>query len=67
MPKTEWSKQILIKHRILATKRRLKDLLVQQEEEFMMLSEELNRIREKTFPSFAHIQAKYEYPDEGAQ
>jgi len=54
------------KMKIIATKRRLKDVLLQQEEEFMMLSEELNRIREKTFPSFAHIQAKYEYPDEKA-
>jgi hypothetical protein len=52
------------KMKIIATKRKLKDMLLQQEEEFMMLSEELNRIREKTFPSFAHVQAKYEYPDE---
>eukprot|EP00826_Nyctotherus_ovalis_P015915 TRINITY_DN14566_c0_g2_i2.p1 TRINITY_DN14566_c0_g2~~TRINITY_DN14566_c0_g2_i2.p1 ORF type:complete len:435 (+),score=206.07 TRINITY_DN14566_c0_g2_i2:412-1716(+) len=52
------------KMKIIATKRKLKDTLLQQEEEFMMLSEELNRIREKTFPSFAHVQAKYEYPDE---
>jgi hypothetical protein len=30
----------------------------------MFLSDELDRLRARTFPSFAHLQSKVEYPDD---
>jgi hypothetical protein len=50
--------------RITATKRKLVDMVKQQTEDISMLKEELNRIRERTFPSFARIHARVDYPDQ---
>lgn len=48
----------------IALKRKLLDMLEQQTEEIHFLREELDRYRAKTFPSFAHVNQKYEHPDE---
>lgn len=39
------------------------EVIKQQSEEMMFLKDELDRLRARTFPSFAHLQ-KPEYPDE---
>jgi hypothetical protein len=39
------------------------DVIKQQEEEIMFLQDELDRLRARTFPSFAHLQNKAEFPD----
>lgn len=46
----------------IANRRRLLDVIKQQEEEIMFLKDELDRLRARTFPSFAHLN-KAEYPD----
>ena len=48
----------------IAHQRKLIDVIKQQEEEIMFLKDELDRLRARTFPSFAHIQNKADYPDE---
>mmetsp|Transcript_16750 Transcript_16750/g.22586 ORF Transcript_16750/g.22586 Transcript_16750/m.22586 type:complete len:190 (+) Transcript_16750:3039-3608(+) len=48
----------------IAHQRRMLDVIKQQEEEVMFLKDELDRLRARTFPSFAHIQNKADYPDE---
>ena len=48
----------------IAQQRRMLDVIKQQEEEVMFLKDELDRLRARTFPSFAHIQNKADYPDE---
>lgn len=48
----------------IATQRKMIDVIKQQEEEIMFLKDELDRLRARTFPSFAHIQNKADYPDE---
>lgn len=48
----------------IANQRRMIDVIKQQEEEIMFLKDELDRLRARTFPSFAHIQNKADYPDE---
>ena len=40
------------------------DVCRQQNEELDFLKEELDRLRARTFPSFAHLHNKPEYPDE---
>lgn len=47
-----------------AKMRKMVDVIRQQEEEIMFLKDELDRLRARTFPSFAHIQNKADYPDE---
>jgi len=39
----------------IAHQRRMMDVIKQQEEEVMFLKDELDRLRARTFPSFAHI------------
>lgn len=48
----------------VAHKRKLMDIVKQQTEEIEFLRDELDRLRAKTFPSFAHLHNKPEYPDE---
>jgi hypothetical protein len=48
----------------IAHKRKLLDILKQQTEEMEVLRDELDRLRAKTFPSFAHLHNKPGYPDE---
>lgn len=48
----------------IANQRKMIDVIKQQEEEIMFLKDELDRLRARTFPSFAHIQNKADYPDE---
>lgn len=48
----------------IAHKRKLLDILKQQSEEMDVLRDELDRLRAKTFPSFAHLHNKPGYPDE---
>ena len=48
----------------IAHQRKLLDVIKQQEEEIMFLKDELDRLRARTFPSFAHLQNKADYPDE---
>lgn len=48
----------------IAHKRKLMDIVKQQTEEIEFLRDELDRLRAKTFPSFAHLHNKQEYPDE---
>ena len=43
--------------------RKLLDVIKQQEEEIMFLKDELDRLRARTFPSFAHLQNKLDHPD----
>lgn len=38
-----------------AKMRKMVDVIRQQEEEIMFLKDELDRLRARTFPSFAHI------------
>ena len=52
------------KFKQIAAKRHLLDLLEQQTEEIQFLRDELDRHRAKTFPSFAHVNQKKEFPDE---
>jgi hypothetical protein len=47
----------------IAQQRKLMEVIQQQSEEMMFLKDELDRLRARTFPSFAHLQ-KPEYPDE---
>ena len=47
----------------IAQQRKLLEVIQQQSEEMMFLKDELDRLRARTFPSFAHLQ-KPEYPDE---
>lgn len=39
----------------VANQRKLLDVIKQQEEEIMFLKDELDRLRARTFPSFAHL------------
>ena len=39
----------------IANQRKMIDVIKQQEEEIMFLKDELDRLRARTFPSFAHI------------
>ncbi len=48
----------------ISHKRKLMDIVKQQTEEIEFLRDELDRLRAKTFPSFAHLHNKQEYPDE---
>lgn len=48
----------------IAHKRKLMDIVKQQTEEIEFLRDELDRLRARTFPSFAHLHNKPEYPDE---
>ena len=48
----------------IAHKRKLLDITKQQIEEMEFLRDELDRLRARTFPSFAHLHNKPEYPDE---
>mmetsp|Transcript_23312 Transcript_23312/g.22933 ORF Transcript_23312/g.22933 Transcript_23312/m.22933 type:complete len:87 (-) Transcript_23312:60-320(-) len=48
----------------IANKRKLVDIAKQQTEEMEFLRDELDRLRARTFPSFAHLHNKPEYPDE---
>lgn len=47
----------------VANQRKLLDVIKQQEEEIMFLKDELDRLRARTFPSFAHLQNKLDHPD----
>ena len=49
---------------VIANQRKMVDVIKQQEEEIVFLKDELDRLRARTFPSFAHIQNKADYPDE---
>jgi hypothetical protein len=44
------------KFKVVANARKMKDVIKQQEEEIMFLQDELDRLRARTFPSFAHLQ-----------
>jgi len=48
----------------IAHKRKLLDIAKQQTEEIEVLRDELDRLRARTFPSFAHLHNKPGYPDE---
>lgn len=48
----------------IANQRKMVDVIKQQQEEIMFLKDELDRLRARTFPSFAHIQNKSDFPDE---
>eukprot|EP00347_Sterkiella_histriomuscorum_P023011 403336298 len=48
----------------IAHKRKLMDIVKQQTEEIEYLRDELDRLRARTFPSFAHLHNKPEFPDE---
>ena len=48
----------------VAHKRKLLDIAKQQTEEIEVLRDELDRLRARTFPSFAHLHNKPGYPDE---
>ena len=48
----------------IAHRRKLLDILKQQTEEMEVLRDELDRLRAKTFPSFAHLHNKPGFPDE---
>merc|ERR1712086_322468 len=48
----------------IAHKRKLLDIAKQQSEEIEVLRDELDRLRARTFPSFAHLHNKPGYPDE---
>jgi len=52
------------KFKEIANQRKMMDVIKQQEEEIMFLQDELDRLRARTFPSFAHLQNKAEYPDQ---
>lgn len=54
------------KHKFMqiAKHRKLVDIARQQTDEIDFLRDELDRLRARTFPSFAHIHNKPEYPDE---
>ena len=52
------------KFKEVAKKRQLLDIAKQQTEEIDFLHDELDRLRARTFPSFAHLHSKPEYPDE---
>lgn len=39
----------------IANQRKMVDVIKQQQEEIMFLKDELDRLRARTFPSFAHI------------
>ena len=45
-------------------RRRLLNLAKSQTEEIEFLRDELDRLRGRTFPSFAHVHNKLENPDE---
>lgn len=47
----------------IANQRKLLDVIKQQEEEIHFLKDELDRLRARTFPSFAHLQNKQDHPD----
>lgn len=47
----------------IANQRKLLDVIKQQEEEIHFLKDELDRLRARTFPSFAHLQNKLDHPD----
>ena len=48
----------------VAHKRKLLDIAKQQTEEIEVLRDELDRLRARTFPSFAHLHNKQGYPDD---
>ena len=48
----------------IAHKRKLLDIAKQQTEEIEVLRDELDRLRARNFPSFAHLHNKPGYPDE---
>ena len=48
----------------ISHKRKLMDIVKQQTEEIEFLRDELDRLRARTFPSFAHLHNKPEFPDE---
>ena len=48
----------------ISSRRKLLDLAKQQTEEIEFLRDELDRLRAKTFPSFAHIHSRVDFPDE---
>jgi WD40 repeat protein len=52
------------KFKQISTRRHLFDLAKQQAEEIEILRDELERLRARTFPSFAHLQAQQDLPDE---
>merc|ERR1711957_490814 len=43
------------KFKEVANQRKMMDVIKQQEEEIMFLQDELDRLRARTFPSFAHL------------
>ena len=52
------------KFKQIATRRKMMDTIEQYREEIEFLNDELDRLRAKTFPSFAHLQAHVDFPDE---
>lgn len=52
------------KFKQISTRRHLFDLAKQQAEEIEILRDELERLRARTFPSFAHLQSQQDLPDE---
>ena len=48
----------------IALRREMMDMIEQYREEIEFLNDELDRLRAKTFPSFAHLQAHVDFPDE---
>lgn len=52
------------KFKQIATRRKMMDMIEQYREEIEFLNDELDRLRAKTFPSFAHLQAHVDFPDE---
>jgi WD40 repeat protein len=52
------------KFKQIAIRRKMMDTIEQYREEIEFLNDELDRLRAKTFPSFAHLQAHVDFPDE---
>lgn len=52
------------KFKQISGRRQLLDQIKTHAEEIEFLKDELDRLRAKTFPSFAHLQAHVDYPDE---
>jgi len=52
------------KFKQISERRIMMDKIEQYREEIEFLNDELDRLRAKTFPSFAHLQAHVDFPDE---
>eukprot|EP00736_Rhodelphis_marinus_P005384 Rmarinus@m.3524 len=61
--KTDWEEEARQRMKEVVTRRKLLDLARMQTEEVEILREELDRNRQRTFPSFANVNRQIEPPD----